>query len=124
VWQRYQGVRCKVARAIWCEHAPITELAEGASLVIALRAPASVRWGFNGWQDIVERPTTSNSLGLHLLLIDTAHLMAGQKVDFTFRSSPGDHWIGVDYHIEVKSAAVDIGRPNVGRVDRGESRRG
>ena len=105
VWRRYHGERCKARRAVWCEHAPITELAAGVSLVIALRAHASVRWGFNGWQDIVERETTPNSLGLHVLYVDTARMTAGQKLDFTFRYLPGDHWIGADYHIEVKSAA-------------------
>jgi len=74
------------------------------SLILALRAPASVRFGFNGWQDIVELPTVPSSLGLHVLRIDTARLSAGQRVDFTFRYSAQDRWIGVDFHIEVKSA--------------------
>ena len=107
VWRRYQGKRRIAPRAIWCEHAPISEFTEGASLLLALRAPAIVRWGFNGWQDIVERPTESNSLGLHVLHIDTAGMTAGQTVHFTFRHSPGDHWIGSDYQIQAKSA---IGR--------------
>ncbi len=104
VWQRYHGVRCRAMRAIWCEHAPITQFAAGMSLVLALRAPASVRFGFNDWQDVAELPTAPNSLGLHVLHIDTGRLTVGQKVDFTFRYSTRDRWIGVDYHIEVKSA--------------------
>ncbi len=104
VWQRYGGKRCKATRAIWCEHAPISELIEGASLVLALRAPASVRWGFCGWQDIEEQSTTLNSLGLHVLNIETAHMTIEQTIDFTFRYMPGDHWIGADYHIQFKSA--------------------
>jgi glucoamylase len=101
VWQRYQGERRKVARAIWCEHAAVTEIHAGESLIVALRAPAIVRFGFNGWRDIADAPTTPNSLGLHLLHIDTSRLMPGQKLDFTFRYSPGDNWIGADFHIEV-----------------------
>jgi glucoamylase len=104
VWQRYHGVRCRAMRAIWCEHAPITELAAGMSLVLALRAPASVRFGFNDWQDVVELPTVPNSLGLHVLHIDTARLSARRRVDFTFRYTARDRWVGVDYHIDVKSA--------------------
>ena len=104
VWERYHGVRCRAMRAIWCEHAPITGFAAGMSLVVALRAPASVRFGFNDWQDVVELPTVPNSLGLHVLHIDTARLTARQRVDFTFRYSARDRWIGADYHIEVKSA--------------------
>jgi glucoamylase len=105
VWQRYHGERCKATRAIWCEHAPITALAAGTSLAVALRAPASVRFGFNDWQNIEERPTTPNSLGLHVLYVDTSRMTIGQKVDFTFRYSKGDQWIGVDYHIEVEAGA-------------------
>jgi glucoamylase len=102
VWERYKGEHCKAVRAIWSESAPISEFAAGASLIVALRRPAIVRWGFNGWQDIVERSTASNSLGLHVVLIDTASVMAVQMLDFTFRSMPGDNWIGVDYHVQMK----------------------
>jgi glucoamylase len=106
VWQRYRGERRKAtSRAIWCAQAPITTLAAGNSLVVVLCAPASVRWGFNAWQNIVERPTTPNSLGLHVLPIDTVRMTAGQTVDFTFRYAPGEQWIGIDYHVEVTSAA-------------------
>jgi glucoamylase len=105
VWRRYGGERCTAARAIWCEPAPISEFAAGASLIVALRTPAIVRWGFNGWQDIVERSTTSNSLGLHVVLIDTAPIMAGQVLDFTFRNMPSGNWIGVDYRLQIKSSA-------------------
>jgi glucoamylase len=104
VWQRYRGERCKAARAIWCEHAAITYIEAGESLIVALRAPAIVRFGFNGWRDIVDAPTTPNSLGMHVLYIDTSRLIAGQKLDFTFRYSPGDHWIGADFHIDVRAA--------------------
>lgn len=101
VWQRYHGERCKARYAIWREQAPITELGAGAALIVALRKPATVRYGFNGWRDIVERPTTPNSLGLHLLQIDTARVVAGQKVDFTFRYSADNDWIGADYQVRV-----------------------
>jgi len=102
VWRRYGGERCQAVRAIWSEPAPISEFAAGVSLIVALRTPAIVRWGFNGWQDIMERSTISNSLGLHVVLIDTARTMAGQVLDFTFRSMPGDIWVGVDYHVQIK----------------------
>ena len=103
VWGRYQGTRCQAMRAIWSEPAQISEFAAGASLIVALRTPAIVRWGFNGWRDTVERTTTWNSLGLHVVLIDTLSTMAGQVLDFTFRSMPGDHWIGVDYHLQIRN---------------------
>lgn len=101
VWQRYGGKRRKATRAIWSAQTPITSIAVGSSLAITLCAPGSIRWGFNGWQSIIDRPTTPNSLGLHVLDIDTSRMAAGERVDFTFRSSPGDRWVGVDYHIDV-----------------------
>jgi len=105
VWRRYRGERCKVERAIWSEAAPIGELTEGTSLIIALRTPAIVRWGFNGWQESLERPTVANSLGLHIVLIYTSPMMAGQTLDFTFRRMPGDHWVGLDYQLQIRSSA-------------------
>jgi hypothetical protein len=98
------GERCKAERAIWSEAAPIREIPEGASLIVALRTPAIVRWGFNDWQETVERPTVANSLGLHVVLIDTAPVMAGQTLDFTLRRMPADHWVGQDYHFQIKSS--------------------
>ena len=46
-----------------------------------------------------------NSLGLHILNIDVARMVAGQALDFTFRYMPGDHWIGADYRVQIKPAA-------------------
>jgi glucoamylase len=105
VWRRYGGERCKSERAIWSEAAPIGELTQGASLLVALRTPAVVRWGFNGWQTIMERPTAANSLGLHVVHIDTARMLAGETLDFTFRRTSGEHWVGLDYRLQVKSPA-------------------
>ncbi len=101
VWQRYRGERYKASRAMWCEHAPIREIGAGASLVIALRAPALVRFGFNGWQDIAESATTPNSLGLNVVRVDTARMKPGERLDFTFRYAASDHWIGADYHLAI-----------------------
>ena len=105
VWGRYQGERRQAVHAIWSESAPIGEFTVGASLIVALRSPAIVRWGCNGWQAIKERSTTPNSLGVHIVLIDTASTMSGQMLDFTFRTMPGDHWVGVDYHVKMKPPA-------------------
>jgi len=104
VWRRYKGDRCKATRAIWCEAAPISEFVAGASLIVALRTPAIVRWGFNGWQDIMERSTISNTLGLHIVFIDSAPIMSGQVLDFTFRSLSSNDWVGIDYHVQIKSS--------------------
>jgi glucoamylase len=101
VWRRYRGERIKSLRAIWSEHAPIGQIAAGVSLIIALRAPANVHFGFDGWQGVIDAPTSPNSLGLHVLYIDTARLKAGQRLDFTFWYVPGGERVGADYRIEI-----------------------
>jgi glucoamylase len=103
VWRRYGGKRSTPSRATWCEHAVITTVTPGISVVLALREPAVVRYGFDGWRDIVEAPTTPNSLGVHVLTIDTSRLVAGQRLDFTFRYVPGDRWVGEDYRLSVEA---------------------
>jgi glucoamylase len=101
VWRRYHGERCRSLRAIWCEHAQIAEIGAGSSIILALREAASVHFGFNGWQGVKDEATTPNSLGVHLLRIDTSGLKAGQSVDFTFRYLSAEQWVGSDYHIAV-----------------------
>src|ERR1700722_6664309 len=104
VWKRYGGKRAAPSRAAWCEHSAITGIRAGMSLVLALREPAIVRHGLDGWRGIVEEPTSPNSLGVHVLIIDTASLAAGRRLDFTFRYMPGDRWVGQDYHISIDAA--------------------
>ena len=72
VWRRYGGKRSTPTHATWCEHAAITGMAPGMLLVLALPEPAMVRYGFDGWHQVVDAPTLPNSLGVHVLTIDTA----------------------------------------------------
>jgi glucoamylase len=105
VWQRYGGRRQRLQRVVWCEHAPASELPEGAALTVAATAPATFRWGFDGWQDIREQRTTATTLGLHTVEIDTLRLKKGRSIDLTYRLEPGGQWIGRDFRIAVVPAA-------------------
>jgi len=109
VWQRYHGERPRPSRAMWCEHAAISEIPAGAKLVVALREPATVRFGFNGWKSISNAATTPSTLGIHVAVIDTSALAAGQTIEFTFEYLAADRWVGTDYRIEVKPAADNAG---------------
>jgi glucoamylase len=104
VWERYGGERPLLTRVLWTEQAPVALLPEGCALSIALREPAEIRWGLDGWQDVREQQTRPNSLGLHLLEIDTPRLRAGHTLDFTFRN--GLSWAGRDFHIRVTARAA------------------
>jgi len=107
VWERYHGERPQLTRVVWTERAPVTQMQSGCDLTIALREPGVVRFGFDNWQDAQQMPTTANSLGLHLLKLDTAQLRAGRVVDFTFRQ--GAQWVGTDFHVLIGAPAAPPG---------------
>jgi len=107
VWERYRGERPTLTCVIWCQQAPAAELPEGCALTVALREPGAVRWGLDGWQEVREQDTAANSLGLHVLQIDTSRLRAGRYIDLTFRS--GANWIGTDFRIRVTTRSRQPG---------------
>jgi glucoamylase len=107
VWERYHGQRPQLSRVVWTEQAPVTRMPAGCDLTIVLREPGAVRFGFDNWQDTQQAPTTANSLGLHVLKIETAKLRAGRVVDFTFRR--GAQWLGSDFHIHIGVPAAAAG---------------
>ena len=103
LWVRYGGKRPQLRRVIWAPHAAASTLPQGAALTLALNEPGVFRWGFDGWQDIEERATQPNPLGLHLVTIDTAALSAGRAIDLTYRRLSDGQWAGQDFRIEVKA---------------------
>jgi glucoamylase len=107
VWERYQGKRPQLARVLWTEQAPVSQMPPGCGLTIVLREPGAVRFGFDGWQDTQQLNTSPNSIGLHVLTIDTAKLPEGRVVDFTFRQ--GAQWLGTDFHVSVCAPAARQG---------------
>jgi glucoamylase len=107
VWERYRGERPSLTRVIWCEQAPALAVPEGCALTIALREPGAVHWGLDGWQDVREQQTVPNSLGLHVLDIDTPRLRAGRYIDLTYRA--GSRWVGRNFRILVTSRSLQPG---------------
>jgi len=99
VWQRYAGRRPPLTRVFWTEQAPASTLPETSALTLALRAPATVRWGVDGWQDVREQSTSENPIGLHVLNIDSQRLRAGRYIDLTWRTASG--WVGQDFRVQV-----------------------
>jgi len=59
----------------------------------------------DGWQDTREQQTSPNPLGLHLLEVDTTRLIAGRRIDLTFRHAAGDAWVGRDFAIRITAPA-------------------
>jgi glucoamylase len=99
VWDRYRGERPTLTRVVWTEQAPSQELPEGCRLTIALREAGAVRWGLDGWREVREQDTVANSLGLHVLEIESPRLHAGRRIDLTYRF--GAKWVGRDFSVRV-----------------------
>jgi glucoamylase len=104
VWQRYRGHRAVAQQAFWWPHAPIGGFAAGTRLTIALPEAAIVHWGRDGWQMITDTPTCASGLGFHAAVLDTAALLPGSRVDFTWRRSDSGEWAGRDIAVRVLAA--------------------
>jgi glucoamylase len=105
-WLRYHGRRCSAKNAFWFPHAPVTGLPSGARLVIGLPAPAVVRWGVDGWNDVSDQPAEESGLGFFVASLNTATLQPGQRVEFTVRWESGE-WLGRDISLLVRQASED-----------------
>jgi len=103
VWERYRGERPRPTRVIWSEQAPAPQLPEGSTLIVCLREAGAVRFGLDGWQEVREEDTTANSLGAHVVEIDTSRLRAGRCIDLTYRARSS--WIGRDFRVRVTPAS-------------------
>ena len=116
VWQRYRGQRAVAPQAFWWPHAPIGGFAAGTRLTIALPEAGTVHWGRDGWQAVEDTPTIDTGLGFHAAVLDTAALLPGSRVDFTWRRQDGGEWAGRD--IAVRVLAAEPGGP-IGASDPG-----
>ena len=96
VWRRYGGRRPVARHAFWWSHAPIASFPAGASLVIALEAPAIVHWGHDGWRSVQDVPSTDTGLGFHVATLNTGALPLGTRIDFTWRRQDTGEWRGRD----------------------------
>lgn len=102
VLRRYSGQRPQAMTWVWTVGARIGQLAPGRSLLILLPHPASVRLGFDGWTDIVDRPTRPQGLGLHGITLGPETFHAHGRLDFTWQWQ-SDEWMGEDFSIELQS---------------------
>jgi len=76
-------------------------LNSGQTLSILLPAPATVRWGVDGWLGITDTPTRDSGLGVHVADLSTQGLVTGQYLDFTFLWSAPERWEGKDFRINI-----------------------
>lgn len=100
-WARYRGVRPKIDYDIWGPSYHPRQMAAGHTLYVALKAPAKVHMGVNGWQDIQDIDTEDTGLGVYVAQLPTASLKAGDSVEFTFLWTESNTWEGRNYEVAV-----------------------
>jgi glucoamylase len=96
-WTRYRGIRPKIDYEIWGPNDRPQRLRAGNSLTVALKAPARVHWGVNGWKEVRDVDTEDTGLGVHVADLPVAGLAAGTTIQFTFLWRDTEAWEGRDY---------------------------
>lgn len=102
VWERYRGQEFTPLRRVWLEQAPTTRISAGTDTLLCLHEAALVHWGVDGWRDCSDvRTYPLEGLDLHLAVLRTTGLRAGQTVDLTWRDQESGAWVGIDHHFEL-----------------------
>jgi glucoamylase len=100
-WTRYRGVRPQIDYAIWGPNLRLRRLRPGQTLTIALKAPARVHWGVNGWREVRDTDARDTGLGLYAAELPVAGLTEGATIEFTFYWLETQQWEGADYAVRV-----------------------
>lgn len=100
-WERYRGERPHVDWRIWQFDCRPQRMPHGHVLRIMLPAAATIHWGVNGWQDIVDTDTGKPLLGMHAADLPTRQLPVGTTLEMTFRWHASGDWQGTDYRIDI-----------------------
>lgn len=103
-WARYGGVRPKVDYVIWSPATRPATLAAGKTLTIALKAPARVHWGINGWKEVNDVDTRDTGLGLHVVDLPVTARRTGESIQFTWRWRDTQRWEGEDHAVAIVDA--------------------
>lgn len=100
-WSRYEGSRPETDYDLWGPNVRFESLQAGKTLTVALKGPARVHWGVNGWNDVRDVDTRDTGLGLHVVDLPVAGLDAGDSIQFTFLWRDTQAWDGRDYQVVV-----------------------
>ncbi len=100
-WNRYQGKIPQISHDIWGPRYRPRHVRSGNRFLIALRAPACVHWGANGWKDVNDINTQDTDLGVHIVELSLTHLKAGEAFQFTFYWLENKAWEGLDYEVQI-----------------------
>ncbi|WP_435628185.1 glycoside hydrolase family 15 protein [Candidatus Ferrigenium straubiae] len=100
-WNRYMGKPLEITHHLWGPRYRPRRLKCGNRFTIALRRPALVHWGINGWNDARDSETDDTGLGVWAAEIPVAGLSVGDSIQFTFYWRDDATWEGSDYEAVV-----------------------
>jgi glucoamylase len=101
-WARYRGIRPEIDYTIWGPvYRPKQNLA-GHAMYVALKAPARIHFGINGWKEIQDIDTKDTGLGIHIAKLPVKRLKDGDSFQFTFYWLEPQAWEGQDYWVSVR----------------------
>ncbi len=123
VQQRYRGKVPRAATWFWRSDVPF-EAPAGRSLVIEDGEAFTLHFGFDGWQEIQDRPSEWLGFGMCGVRFSWKELVGHHAIDFTRLYAAG-RWEGQDHQVAIQGAAVDAGEtePPLKRLTRSRSRR-
>jgi glucoamylase len=102
-WKRYQGKKPDIDYRLWRLRQRPRQLPAGQELRVLLRAPFTVHWGINGWQDVQDLHSEDWELG-HVAILPLKPLSEGESVQFTIRWQESGDWIGENFHLDITGA--------------------
>lgn len=89
----------------WRADTPFDALPAGKELLIEMNTPFMLHLGFDGWQDIEDRPSAPLPLDRHGVRLTRADLAGRNAVDFTIYSCDSGQWEGADHRVSLATAA-------------------
>lgn len=124
VWERYRGKQPRAATWFWRSDVPFDELPAGRSLVIEDWESFTMHFGFDGWQEVQDRPSEWLGFGMFGVRFTWAELNGHHAIDFT-RLYAAERWEGQDHQIAIPGASADSGEtePPGKRLTKSGSRR-
>jgi glucoamylase len=88
----------------WRADTPFDALPAGRDLLIEMNAPFMLHLGFDGWQDIEDRPSAPLPFDRHGVRLTQADLSGRGAVDFTIYSVASGQWEGADHRVQLATA--------------------
>jgi glucoamylase len=97
-------VRDRAARSgtlHWRADTPAVELPSDRDLLVEDEKPFRLHFGFDGWHDVQDQPSTPLPFGLYGVRLTRAALARGGVLDFTRYFIDEARWEGTDQHIRL-----------------------